>query len=228
MKTLLLLAGMIFVYSQVNAQRTVEEKYSLSPGQKIHLEFDFANEIKLTKWEKNEVFVKVLVNINDGKHNDNFKLKVNDSPSRLSIESEIGNLNNLYRDCTTIVIKDGDTVLIDGNRTKMDLYFEVFLPNDPELIVETINGDIVSTGFSGPFELNTINGDIDLYISPDAKADLSMETINGTMYTDLDMELIQKKGSLCKVGGDVDTKLNGGGPEINLSTINGTMYLRKN
>jgi len=165
------------------------------------------------------------VNINEGEDNERFKFNVLEKSGILTIESEIEDLKKMH--CTSIIIEDGDTTFINGMGARLDLSFEVFLPNSLELEVETINGDIISKGLTGPMELNTINGDIDLYVAQDLKADLNMETINGTMYTNRDIAFESKRGNLCKIGGDVETKLNGGGPEINLSTINGSMFLRK-
>lgn len=66
-----------------------------------------------------------------------------------------------------------------------------------------------------------------MFMDNNQKADISLKTINGSMYTDLDLEITETKDNLCKVGGDIDTKINGGGNEINLETIIGTIYLIK-
>jgi len=126
-----------------------------------------------------------------------------------------------------IIIEDGDTTIINGNHTKMDLLFEVFLPQKTELTLSTINGDIELQGLTGPLDISTINGEIDLHIPSSHKANIEMSTINGTMYTNLDIDLTEEKTNLCKVGGDVKTKLNGGGVSIDLETINGVIFLRK-
>lgn len=210
---------------QISAQRIVEERITLSKDQSISLDFDFAENIVVKSWDKNEVYVKATVNINDNEDNQNFKFISKKGSGYTSIKSEIDNLKNLS--CQTIIIEDGDTTYINGKGADMDLYFEVFIPGDYELKLETINGDIELQGLSGPLDINTINGEIDLFITDNLKADLSLRTINGTMFTDLDIEISQSKNNLCKVGGNVDTKLNGGGNEINLATINGTIYIRR-
>jgi len=225
MKTLFITIVVGILSLHISAQRVVEENISLTKDQSIKLDFDFADNIIVKSWNKNEVYVKATVNINNNENNENFKFITRKGSGHVSIKSEIENLKHLS--CQTIIIEDGDTTYINGMGAQMDLDFEVFLPARSELSLETINGDIELHGLIGPLDINTINGEIDMFVSSNLKADLSLRTINGTMYTDLEMEISQTKDNLCKVGGNVDTKLNGGGNEVNLETINGTIYLRK-
>jgi DUF4097 and DUF4098 domain-containing protein YvlB len=218
---------LIIFANSLFAQRIVEKEFVVSPDQKIVLEFDFADQINVSTWDKSSVYIRVSVNINEGSGNDKFELFDTKAKHRLFVESKIKDLDKLAGECSTIIIEDGDTTFINGRRTQMDIDFEVIIPKGTQLSMESINGDIVLKGLTAPLEISTINGDIDLFIKEDQKADLSMETINGTMYTNLEMKILKEKEGLCRIRGNVESQLNGGGPEINLSTINGTMYLRK-
>jgi len=224
MKTLTLILVISIFSIHLSAQRIVEESMPVSSNQEIKLEFDFADDITVTSWDKQEVYVKATVNINDGKDNSKFKFISRKGAGYISIKSKIENLEKLT--CRTIIIEDGDTTFVNGRGAQMDLTFAVFMPSNVELQLETINGDITIKGLNGPMDIRTINGEIDLYLDSNHKADLSMSTINGTMYTNLDLEFISNKNNICKIGGNVDTKLNGGGVDIELETINGTIYLR--
>ncbi len=78
----------------------------------------------------------------------------------------------------------------------------------------------------------TINGEIDLSIPTNSKVDLELNTLHGDIFTDLDIELEKAKkeyNDLNFLGGSGDTKgkLNGGGVKLNVSSINGNIYLRK-
>lgn len=227
MKTIISIIISCLLISNTIAQRIVEESLALSNNQDVKLEFDFAEDIKVKTWDKNEVYVKATVNINGGENNDKFQFNTKKSSGFVSIESKIKDLDKLYGNCTTIIIEDGDTTIINGNHTKMDLLFEVFLPAKTELTLSTINGDIELNGLTGPLDISTINGEIDLHISSTHKANIQMSTINGTMYTNLDLDFTDEKTNLCKIGGDVNTKLNGGGVNIDLETINGVIFLRE-
>lgn len=101
---------------------------------------------------------------------------------------------------------------------------------------DLINGDIeiVFTSLSqkSPMSIKTINGEIDLTIPSSAKANLDLNTLHGDIFTDLDIEIEKKKDEekeLRFMGGSTDTKgkLNGGGVKLEISSINGNIYLRK-
>ena len=66
------MAILITFSTTVYSQKIVERTFSVSADDDIALEFKFANEIKVSTWNKNEVYVKASVTINDNDHNDNF------------------------------------------------------------------------------------------------------------------------------------------------------------
>jgi hypothetical protein len=227
MKSIFLIILCSALFYQISAQKIVEESLSVSKDQEIKLDFDFATDIKVNSWNKAEVYVKAIVNLNDGKDNEKFHFITKKGSDFVSIESEIKDLDKMYQNCTTIIIEDGDTTIINGGHNHFDLNFEVFMPSSHKLNLSTINGDIELVGLSGPMEINTINGEIDLHLNPSQKADLEMSSINGTFYTNFDLDLEDRKDKLCRVGGNVHTQLNGGGKSIELETINGAIFLRK-
>jgi len=101
---------------------------------------------------------------------------------------------------------------------------------------DLINGDIeivfTSLNQTSPMSIKTINGEIDLTLPATAKATLEMKTLHGDIFTDLDIELEKNKdeeSGLRFMGGSADTKgkLNGGGVKLDISSINGNIYLRK-
>jgi hypothetical protein len=96
------------------------------------------------------------------------------------------------------------------------------------LHLSTINGDVDIFDWRGPADINTINGYIDSSIDPKLKATFEMSTINGGMYSNLDLEITDRDEKMrCLAGGDVEAMLNNGGVEMIYETINGDIYLRK-
>lgn len=105
------------------------------------------------------------------------------------------------------------------------------------LTIHTINGDIKSDFKSlnqdSPTSLSSINGDLDITVPSSAKAELKLGTMHGEIYTDCDIEFETKKNNnnsdWVMIGGNSNTdgKLNGGGVELTLNSINGSIYLRK-
>ena len=214
----------------VHSQKIVEKTTELSSGEQVSIEFKFADDIKISTWDKNEVYVKAKVNINDNKDNDAFRFNVRSYSKGIEIESEIEDMKSLHK--TTIIKRskgeDGKTETITTNSIDMDLIFEVKLPRKAKLSINTISGDITIEGLQNEMEIETISGFIDLSLPSKQQADLTLSTITGEMYTDFDLN-VKNKGELNHyINGKFTTSLNGGGEEIYLKTISGDIFLRKN
>ncbi|NVO12339.1 MAG: hypothetical protein HXX16_20445 [Bacteroidales bacterium] len=119
-----------------------------------------------------------------------------------------------------------------------------------EVEVSTLNASIKCSNVTGPLVLNSISGNVDINISKlnqnsptsislisgdlditlpaTSNANLEMNSLSGGVYTDFDIKIDSKEGNLKRIGGNnIETKLNGGGVELNLSCTSGNIYLRK-
>ncbi|HAA11885.1 MAG TPA: hypothetical protein DCE41_09370 [Cytophagales bacterium] len=96
------------------------------------------------------------------------------------------------------------------------------------IVVTAMNGDVdvifSEVSQKGPMSVNATNGAIDITFPASSKGDLQLRSMNGELFTDLDIN-ITKKGS--GWGSSVDGTLNGGGVSIDLSAMNGNIFLRK-
>jgi len=83
----------------------------------------------------------------------------------------------------------------------------------------------------------SMNGKVDVTLPSNLKATLKMRSDNGDIFTDFDVQLQQREPSrgTSRQGGGTKIEVNrmlygtvnGGGPEIELRSFNGTIYLRK-
>lgn len=207
--------------------RIVEKTSTISKGDELILDFQFADEINIQTWNKNEIYIKASVNINDNEDNDAFRLDIERFDDKVLATSEIENLQDLSTESITITKDDDGNYIINNCNVKLDLYFEVFIPEGIELNVKTISGDIVIKGFEDEMDINTISGFIDLSLSPRSKSSIKMSTISGEMFSNMELEYPNGKEGLKRVcGQDVDATINGGGTSISLETISGNIYLR--
>ena len=222
------MAILITFSTTVYSQKIVERTFSVSADDDIALEFKFANEIKVSTWNKNEVYVKASVTINDNDHNDNFELNFNQRATGLEIESEIINMDDL-RQSKPIVkqYRNGDRTIINDCTVEMELYFEVKVPKQSGLEIETISGDIEINGVLGRMDIHTISGYIDLSLPDNHNADLELNTISGGMYSDFDFTSNKETGYHRYRRNEVSRRLNSGGTRIFLKTISGDIFLRK-
>jgi DUF4097 and DUF4098 domain-containing protein YvlB len=87
-----------------------------------------------------------------------------------------------------------------------------------------------------PMSFSSLNGNVDVTLPADTKATLKMRSDNGDVYSDFDILLgatgqvtTDKSGGKYRVHVDksINGTINGGGPEIRLTTMNGRIMLRK-
>jgi hypothetical protein len=124
---------------------------------------------------------------------------------------------------------------------------------DGEIEIKLNNGSATLTNVSGPIVANTtngllkvkfskldqdkpsaissINGNVDITLPTNTKANLKLKSINGEIYTDFDLKIKQDtKSDLPRIAGgnNIDGQINGGGVEMSINTINNNIFIRKN
>jgi len=214
MKRLLLslLLGRLFV-PQAGAQKIIEKHMDFSNKDLISLNIQIADSIRIFTWNKSDVYVKTSIDINDNKDNDDYQIAFNEDGRTVAVlakfkdsESKRRNFNN---DCSCF---------------KSHIYCDVYIPENANISVESINGNITIAGRTASIRAKTISGFIDLSIDPARKADLKLNTITGTVYTNL---VVNADKSSRRAGTNISDLFNGGGKPISLETISGDIFLRK-
>ncbi len=110
-------------------------------------------------------------------------------------------------------------------------------------LVHTVNGDIevvlARVAADKPLSFSTMNGDIDVTLPADVKANLKMKSEQGEIYSDFDINMTRQpakseaaeKTEQGKFRISFDKSLygivNGGGQEIGFNTFSGSIYIRK-
>lgn len=100
-------------------------------------------------------------------------------------------------------------------------------------VISSLSGDIdvifAKVNQSSPFSIKAISGDIDISLPINTPADLELRSMNGGIYSDFNLEVIDKDDSDPYISSSpkVRTKLNNGGVKISIKAISGNIYLRK-
>lgn len=78
----------------------------------------------------------------------------------------------------------------------------------------------------GTIHVALISGTVEVKLNPETAFDIDAETTSGGFSTDFDVTV---SGSMSKkvVGEDVSGKVNGGGPQVNLRTVSGSIRVNK-
>lgn len=143
-------------------------------------------------------------------------------------------------------LNDGD-ILIEGVTGEIEVSNTnggVTITNvSGSVVAHALNDDVrvvfakVEPGKAMSF--SSLNGDIDVTFPPTVKATISMKSDNGEIYSDFDINLepttrrLEEDGR--REGGKYRIRvekamigtINGGGPEVQFSTFNGDVYIRK-
>jgi DUF4097 and DUF4098 domain-containing protein YvlB len=144
-------------------------------------------------------------------------------------------------------VNDGNIVVsgVDGELDINNVNGEVDLKNiGGSVVAHALNGHVVATfnriDPQKPMAFSSLNGDIDVTFPPDLKANVSLRTDNGEVYSDFDVKVQptapqqtvednRGKGGKYKVQIDKNVRgtINGGGQEIQFKNFNGNIYIRK-
>lgn len=144
-------------------------------------------------------------------------------------------------------VNDGNITVngVDGELDANNVNGEVELTNiSGSAVAHALNGKVVATfnrvDGQKPMAFSSLNGEIDVTFPPDIKANVSMRTDNGEVYSDFDIKMQTSapqpnvednrgKGGryVVKVEKTVHGTINGGGPEIQFKNFNGNIYIRK-
>jgi hypothetical protein len=227
MKTITALALLCCLFTiRLQAQQKIVEKTMTLPADKrVDLRFDFGNSIKITAWDRKDASVKMTYSINGGRLNDALlaDFKAENGVARIDVKFDRELLktgrpedcpdnqrNNYYN-------QDGVTV-----STCQEIDYEVFVPRDADLTVESIHCSIELRGLTGPVRAKSIHGFVDMNWPSKKGAELTLKTVHGDVFSDLAIEFPGKKDEHRLTG-----SINGGGTGINLETIHNNVYLRQ-
>ena len=112
------------------------------------------------------------------------------------------------------------------------------------VLAHSLNGKVVvdldKVTPDKPMSFSTMNGNIDVTLPADIRANFRMKSDNGDVFSDFDIKLLPNsnqpvvednrgKGGKYRVKVDKTTvgAVNGGGPEISFKTFNGNIFIRK-
>ena len=226
----------LFIVFSINAQRNIEKTVSISKNQELFVNFKFASTIKIEQWNKNEVFVKAEVTIDDGKGNGYFSIKSSKRNNNIKLVSDFGDYyknrnkqRNVYfsKDCCnskteiiyTLYIPKGTKVTIKS--ISGSVMADEFTGT---LVTDLISGDVTLKKHSGELQLKTISGNLDVVIT---NATLRAKTLTGTIYSNLEIDLDSNTSKNNSGYNKINGIINKGGKNVTFETISGNIYLRK-
>jgi DUF4097 and DUF4098 domain-containing protein YvlB len=111
------------------------------------------------------------------------------------------------------------------------------------VVAHSLNGNLVTiltaVDPQKPMSFSSLNGNIDVTFPPTLKANVKLKTDHGEVFSDFDIATrspaapivedsrSQKGKYRVRIDRTVYGTINGGGPEIQFSNFNGSIYIRK-
>jgi hypothetical protein len=209
MKTGTILVVAWLCCGSIKAQQIIEKHMDFSGKESLSLKIQIADSIRILTWDKNEVYAKASVNINENKDNEAYVTSFDESDNSLTVNAK-------FRDK---YFKGRNNCC---NNT--DIYWQIYIPAKTGFSVETINASITITGQTTEMNVKSISGYIDLAVPASRQANLEFSTISGTMYSDHELSLNKRRNG---IPSEIAEKYNNGGPPIRLETISGDIFFRK-
>ena len=164
MKTVTILVVVWLCFAPVQAQQIIEKHMDFSGKESLSLKIQIADSINIQTWNKNEVYVKASVNINENKDNEAYVTSFDETGKTVVVNAK-------FRDK---YFKGKNNCC---NET--DIYWQVFIPEKTRFSVETINANITITGQTKEMNVKSISGYIDLAVPASKQADIDFSTISG-------------------------------------------------
>jgi len=234
MKRFLLFIGLLLTFSNLSAQKNILKTFKSSNLEHVFVHLQFANDIVIKNWDKDEVAIEAEVNMNENKDNEHFSLQSDKIGNSLTVKSDYGTFfkerQNYYRK------KNGN-----GSCNNIVVNYVIHVPKKIQLKVKSISGNVEAITFTGNLILDlisgninikkhsknmylkTISGDIDIYVSD---ATFDAKTLTGGVYSDLDIDF--NNGNKISHGGQkVSGRVKKGNAYLKLETISGDIFLRK-
>ena len=143
-------------------------------------------------------------------------------------------------------VNDGDINVsgVDGELDVDDINGSVTLNNIAgSAVAHALNGKLTASFTrinAKPMAFSSLNGDVDVTFPADLKANVSLRSDNGDVFSDFDVKMLPQAsqpvvedgrthGGKYKVKMDKTVRgtINGGGPEMQFTNFNGQIYIRK-
>lgn len=184
--------------------------------------------------------------------NNSFGLNATESDNKVTIDSgspfhflnlDIEVPRNFSLHLSTVNSGNIEVSNIDGEMDLTNVNGNIILKNvSGSANANTVNGKITayfnSINKNTPMAFSTLNGDINITLPAKARFTTKMKTFRGNIYTGFDMNLANSQKPNVKTTGGNGTyqvsinnwqygKVNGGGPEIQLKSFNGNLYIHK-
>lgn len=224
MKSVFYVFFSLFFSYVLMAQETqvIEKDFALPTGKRLDLDLKFGSDISVTTWNKKEVSFRAIISFHEPGIEKVHMIDIDEDANSLSIETDY--------DFDSHTPSDWDCNGFSKNYHNNRMYclkvrYELILPKDAKVDLETISGNIEIKGFQGEMRAKSISGYVDFSLAAAHPTRLKFRSVTGEIYTDFDLELDRNSSAYAK---KLTSDLNGGSEQLlSLETVSGDIFFRK-
>jgi len=218
MRTSMIMLWLCLAATGIHAQKIIEKTFACAKDQKVNFNLKFADSIKIKTWNKKEVLVKVYLDAKKNAAIDFLKTGKDSASQTLDIESTL-NDPGIY------LMMSNTKADSSVQCTKSSICYEIYLPENAEFQLETINGNVMIDNINAGTSVKTISGFVDASARKNLKANFNLSTITGTIFSNHKIESPKRERQ--DHHQQIESKWNDGSTPIHLETISGDIYLRE-
>jgi Putative adhesin len=173
----------------------------------------------------------------------NNKVEVNMDRPNIPVHLVIKVPQKFSLNLSTVNSGDISVENVDGNHEIQNVNGGINMTGiDGSVVANTVNGPLVvslnSVTNNTPMAFSTVNGVVDVTLPSSFKANVKLSSTFGEIFTDFDIDesneakiktTADKEKGMYKISKDefIQGKINGGGPELMMKSLNGKILLRK-
>jgi len=187
--------GSMHIHSDDDLQLIKEKTFSILPGKNLLVDIS-SGDVKVTNWDKEEVYVKILGD-EDAMEKMDFTLEGNDEEVKVT-GKKISSISSWF--------------------SNVDVEVEIKVPSNFNLDINTAGGDVKCGGITGKAEMNTSGGDV---WADKFSGNLNASTSGGDIFLFCRDAKINAETS----GGDIKVEYEGENKEIDVSTSGGDIEI---
>jgi DUF4097 and DUF4098 domain-containing protein YvlB len=193
--------------AMADVESTEEMAFDVNPGARISLE-NINGDIDVVGGTGSQVTVVARKKAGRQEYLDGLKVVVDASPDYIRIETRHPKSESSWFNW--------------GNDGGGSVAYELSVPADVELdSIETVNGDVRIRAVDGIVKASTVNGGLDV---GNLSADVSLETVNGTIVAEFDVLGADQRVDAEAVNGRIEIRLPGdASARVTAETVNGSI-----
>jgi hypothetical protein len=233
MKNCLYLLFILLLNCSGQAQNTEGTKtFAMPAGKKVYLNLKFGQEIRVKTWDRAELKFEPIISTTREDLRKFHVAEISDQSDNLSIQTDYDKSINWNKmsccwcnDCDSLLKRSNYKLSADeSNCICLRVDYEITLPANTSLHLETIAGNIEIKGHNGEIRAKTISGFVDIDRPINSASQLDFRSVTGEIFTDFNLKMSENSSAYSK---KVVTSINGGGTMVRAESISGNVYFRK-